>query len=466
MKYRSLFQRARFLILAAALGLGVLVAGCDSSGYPDHLRYPERADLLVQEAEAVDIRKALPPPGDLDEAIEKAAHPPEGQKAAFKSVAPKEVTAEQRKELQQSLREIFGTPARPSVEPTLSKNAGDDAREAYNENKQLYDKALAKGLDDYGATAADLDGLSLEPQTLRKGSELYRRHCLHCHGVAGDGRGPTGPWVHPHPRDYRQGLFKFISTDIKLRPRKPRRDDLLRTLSRGIDGTSMPAFGLLPAKELDQLVSYVIHLSIRGEVEYQALWNAKEREGAITDAGGMRQYAYQKTGEILAQWSASSAKPSTAAPAYPYDDNDKDAIQASVRRGHQLFLGKGICITCHYDFGRQSAYRYDEWGTLVRPRNLTEGVFRGGRRPIDIYWRIIGGIDPSKMPQANREEKVGLSDQDVWDLVNFVQHLPYPAMLPADVRDKVYGPAESGKKAHVARVGSVGGEMPPNPRHP
>jgi mono/diheme cytochrome c family protein len=442
----------RFLLFAAALNLGVLNVGCDSSTYPDHVRYPERTDLLVQSAEAIDIRKPLPPPGQLDESIADAATPAKGAATPpFKSVAPREVSAENRRELQQSLREIFGTPASPSVEPTLARNASDAARDAYTENKQLYDRALAKGMEDYSTSPADLDGLSLEPQTLRKGSELYRRHCLHCHGVAGDGRGPTGPWVHPHPRDYRQGLFKFISTDLKLRPRKPRRDDLYRTVSKGIDGTSMPAFGLMPQKELDLLVSYVIHLSIRGEVEYQALWDAKNRETAITDAGGMKGYAYQKTGEILAQWAASTAKPSTAAPAYPYDDNDTAAIQKSISRGHALFLGKGICITCHFDYGRQSAYRYDEWGTLVRPRNLTDGIYRGGRRPIDIYWRIVGGIDPSKMPQANREEKVGLSDQDVWDLVNFVQHLPYPAMLPEDVREKIYSPTE-GKKPSVARM--------------
>ena len=45
-------------------------------------------------------------------------------------------------------------------------------------------------------------------------------------------------------------------------------------------------------------------------------------------------------------------------------------------------------------------FRYDEWGTLVRPMNLTTGVYRGGRRPIDLYWRIKGGIEPSGMPKT------------------------------------------------------------------
>ena len=43
--------------------------------------------------------------------------------------------------------------------------------------------------------------------------------------------------------------------------------DLHRILKVGIDNTSMPSFGLLPEVELEQLVSYVIHLSLRGQGE-------------------------------------------------------------------------------------------------------------------------------------------------------------------------------------------------------
>ena len=41
---------------------------------------------------------------------------------------------------------------------------------------------------------------------------LYRRHCAHCHGITGDGHGPTAPILNPYPRDYRPGMFKFKST--------------------------------------------------------------------------------------------------------------------------------------------------------------------------------------------------------------------------------------------------------------
>src|SRR5262245_55023155 len=143
---RLLFQRVRFLILAGVLVLAAVVAGCDSAGYPDHLRYPERTDLLVKGAKAIDIRKPLPPPGDLDEAIVEAANVGKGKEPPFESVSPKEVSAETRKELQQTLREIFGTPSYPTIEPTARKNAGDEARAEVEENKKLYDKAVADGV--------------------------------------------------------------------------------------------------------------------------------------------------------------------------------------------------------------------------------------------------------------------------------------------------------------------------------
>src|SRR5262249_24554982 len=102
--------------------------------------------------------------------------------------------------LRKALLDIFGTPAGPRV-------------------------ALPES-DDTRATPDEAQALRLDRGTPGEGSKLYRRYCMQCHGISGDGRGPTGPWVSPHPRDYRQGIFKFMSTA----ERKPRRDDLFRTL--------------------------------------------------------------------------------------------------------------------------------------------------------------------------------------------------------------------------------------------
>ena len=41
----------------------------------------------------------------------------------------------------------------------------------------------------------------------------------------------------------------------------------------------------------------------------------------------------------------------------------------------------------------------DDWGNSVRPANLNRGVYKGGRRPIDIFWRVAKGINGAQMPR-------------------------------------------------------------------
>jgi hypothetical protein len=93
---------------------------------------------------------------------------------------------------------------------------------------------------------------------------LYREHCVHCHGITGDGLGPTAAFLNPYPRDYRPGVFKYKSTE---RSDKPTHADLVKILHTGIPSTSMPSFALLSPVEVDALVEYVTYLSIRGETE-------------------------------------------------------------------------------------------------------------------------------------------------------------------------------------------------------
>ena len=36
---------------------------------------------------------------------------------------------------------------------------------------------------------------------------LYREHCVHCHGVTGDGLGPTAAFLNPYPRKTPPGFY-------------------------------------------------------------------------------------------------------------------------------------------------------------------------------------------------------------------------------------------------------------------
>jgi mono/diheme cytochrome c family protein len=436
------------IVLLSVIGMASvgLFAGCSelsSSSYPRDLRYPLRNDLLVttQPAGFADAQPWRPsPPGALDQELNRLAKD-ENTKQFFAD--PAKLDAADRKELRDALREVFGTPYAPSVEP-LSKVV-DDVEQ--NENRLLYDQYLARQRTDLEVTDDAITALNLELADLKQGSKHYRRHCLHCHGLSGDGRGPTGPWVNPHPRDYRQGKFKFVSTNLAVGEKKPRRADLLRTISTGIESSSMPAFGLLPEKELEELVSYVIHLSIRGQVEYATMKTLLTEGGKSNlEKQSIRENVYFLATLILCQWADASQKGANTPPNYTAPAN-KEELNASIVRGYKIFTnaeGAASCIACHLDFGRQVPYRYDDWGTLVRPANLTAGVYRGGRRPVDLYWRITDGIAPSQMPGAK------LKEQEVWDLVNFVHYLPYPAMLPDEVRDRIYVQSTV-SEAHAAR---------------
>ncbi len=68
------------------------------------------------------------------------------------------------------------------------------------------------------------------------------------------------------------------------------------------------------------------------------------------------------------------------------------------------------------------------------PRNLREGILRGGRRPIDIFWRISAGIRGMPMPASGPAAPGAqgtLTQQQIWQLVDYVQSLPFePASQP------------------------------------
>ncbi len=322
---------------------------------------------------------------------------------------------------------------------------------------------------------------------IRGGFALYREHCLHCHGVSGAGDGPTAPFLYPRPRDYRKGIFKFTSTNTG---QKPTRSDLEKTIRYGLHGTSMPAFdAMLTEREFQQVIDYVIFLSLRGETELALIG-----EAGIADEKDPNALSDEVSGEILRavanKWK--SADSQVMNPPIPKPESTPESIQ----RGKELFLGlnktgnKVDCTSCHGpqalgngpSFISQDVFNYvvfggdpstrgerldaeaeriarkrfemanhgsaheptadelkpllaqikkqwedslDDWKEPLRPANLNRGVYKGGRRPIDIYWRVAKGINGAKMPA----HVPTLEPEKVWDVVNFVLALPYEPKL-------------------------------------
>ncbi len=376
-----------------ALLVTCFLPGCED-GYDQQLSYPLRTDPIVLSRPSREKPTKLDAPGQLDHFINTL---PVDKKDDL--LKPADLPAEKKAELAKELDKAFGTPSKPKLgEETDAKMAAD----------------------------------------LAEGSKLYRRHCMHCHGLTGDGRGPTAPWVNPHPRDYRLGKFKFTSSSQPTGSRRAARADLHRTITTGIDGTSMPAFALLEDKEVDALSSYVIHLSVRGSVELSVM-----KELAGDPKADVPEEVEKSIAQNLRAWADTDKKriDPPKAPEYmakvgePLTDAEKKQHQDSIVRGTKLFLtGSAKCVSCHNDFGRANDYSFDDWGTIVRPANLTAGTYRGGRRPLDLFYRMHSGINGSGMPAFDN-----LPPQDLWDVVNFIQALPYPNMLPDDVREQVYG---------------------------
>jgi mono/diheme cytochrome c family protein len=407
---------SRFLrLLPAGLLLLLVLAllpGCEvDNSYSESIRYPVRTDPIWKEApmgERVDPDL----PGQLpllrfDQLKIITELTPENtlERLSAKVVDPTKISAEDRETLQDALEEIFGTPAHPDL--NLPGPQVKALRQLLRVGKASVEESLARG------------------------ARFYRVQCQMCHGLTGDGRGPTAAWINPHPRDYRLGKFKFQSVDQTVDKgygtlRKPAKADLLRTLRNGIEGTAMPAFNIYAEEELEAVAGYVILLSLRGETETYVFTQGMEEKGnrLVRKRGvNIRKLVKDVVKNRAELWVKSQGDLIQAAPYSVSSDQD---MVASIKRGHKLFIGEEAkCASCHIDYGRQVSFKFDDWGTMVRPANLTTGVYRGGRRPIDLYWRIHSGINGSGMNAFGGTA----TGEQIWDLVNFVRALPYPAML-------------------------------------
>jgi mono/diheme cytochrome c family protein len=395
----------------------VVLPGCDER-YSKDMTYPVRTDVLVTTTPQLSGDATLDTPGHFAYLL-----PSFQQKFPNNLLDPMKLTAEQRGQFERVLTGLFGTPAEPKMDlqKAFVKQLGSDV-DPFERDEELAKTRAAQARQE----------LQLDDATLAEGSKLYRHYCLYCHGLPGDGHGPTAAWVNPHPRDFRPGKFKFMSSKGG-NARKPRRDDLLRTLRQGIEGTAMPMFGLLPDKELQALASYATHLSVRGQAEYDVMIRVLSK---APDLRSIEREIYESVAATVAGsqgWLDSNGNPIVPG-SFPYPELKGKMTEtdrhASIRDGWTTF--KATCIACHKDYGRRNNFIWDDWGTVVRPADLTVGTYRGGRRPLDLYWRVEGGIG-TYMPKYDQDPK------SVWDLVTFIQALPYPAMLPDEIRKEVYG---------------------------
>lgn len=234
--------------------------------------------------------------------------------------------------------------------------------------------------EDYGlipvAYAADQAAAPAGPKA------IYEKRCAWCHGWGGAGDGPAAEFLNPRPRDFTAGVFKFKSSpfDAVL----PTDDDLFKTIRDGLPGTSMPAWSdLLAEKDMRDLVTYLKAFS------------------------GMEKEKVTKQVEMGKKVSSS---------------------EESIKKGKELFLDR--CQECHGEAGRGNATKSlkTDWGDRVWPRNLTKPwTYRWGSSEEAIFTRISTGIPGTPMPSfADPSNKKKLTDEERWNVVNFVKSIQKP----------------------------------------
>ena len=429
-------------LLAAGCGTGDALDGGPAAA-PAVARYQVRADLMAvgnlgappkwYTAGYPPLRSLRLAPNTPDPEFVKSLGPLLGKDILDPLAAP--LSEAQRDDVGQYLDRAFGTPARPTVRvPTKDELAAVKVDEMFTE--RLPKGKTPKGAmeDARAAAEAARSHLGLTDESLVRGSVVYRRWCVECHGISGGGDGVHAVPAGPMPRDYRQGVFKFVTaspTGTTAGPGErgnPRTEDLRRTVRNGLDGSMMPPFPNIPDRDLDDLLAYVVHLSVRGETEFEVLRRAikpREDDPEFTGKELAALFAYNLL-TVLGNWRKAAESPIPVPPENCPTEADR---VASAVRGFAAFREAG-CAGCHVNYGREMQLKFDVWGTVVQPRNLVLGVYRGGRRGEDLYARLYGGIFPSGMNEhkqllATKPAAAGKPDY-LWDIVHFLQALADP----------------------------------------
>ncbi|HSE95306.1 MAG TPA: c-type cytochrome [Methylomirabilota bacterium] len=235
------------------------------------------------------------------------------------------------------------------------------------------------------------------------GRTSYDKHCALCHGTEGKGDGPAADLLIPRPRDFTAGKYKIRSTPSGQLPTD---EDLLRVITEGMPGTSMPPWRVLGEPERKALVAHV-----------------------KTFAAGF------KDAKLELAKVPPEVKPD----------------ELSIARGKEMFEAIE-CHKCHGQAGRgdpaPGSDLKDDWGHPIRPANLTKAwTFRGGPERKDVAMRLSTGLMGSPMPTfIDSVEK----PEDIWHLANYVRSL---------------GPDRPGW-ASLLPIRAAAGEVPTDPNAP
>jgi mono/diheme cytochrome c family protein len=247
--------------------------------------------------------------------------------------------------------------------------------------------ALALGLTPRPASAQWTD-LRVPPRpaadsaAVAQGGVIYQARCASCHGEKGDGQGPVARYLWPRPRDLTAASYLLRST---ASGELPTDEDLFRTITLGMQGTSMPAWeATLSVAQRWQVVFYI-----------------KTFAADLFDNPAFDPY----------QRLVSAARPAGAG-------------RASLSAGRQAYE-QAECAECHGALGRgdggKGADLRDDRDMPSRPADMQlQWKYKGGRTVQDFYLRLTTGLDGTPMPSYAKT----LTDEQRWALASYSLSLP------------------------------------------
>jgi mono/diheme cytochrome c family protein len=196
------------------------------------------------------------------------------------------------------------------------------------------------------------------PPPAASGKAIYEQRCVQCHGIDGRGEGAAAPVLMPRPRDFAAAQFKLRTTETGGLPTD---DDLIRTITYGVPGTSMPGWQkFLSTADIAAVATYIKTFSPRF---------AAERPQSIP--------------------TVAASVPGASTP-------------QTVAAGKAVYE-KLRCAACHGTDGKGTGAiatdLKDDAGRPLPATNLTEPwTFRGGATPQDVYLRFRTGMNGTPMP--------------------------------------------------------------------
>lgn len=244
-------------------------------------------------------------------------------------------------------------------------------------------------------------GIYASAEALNSGKTTYTEYCMPCHGVNGDGKGPSAKGLQIPPRNLKLGMYKFGRV---VPGELPHDEDFYKILKEGLEGTAMLPWKDLSPVQLFNLVQYMKTFA-------PEQWEGKERKLGVTIV--------------------------------PTRDPFKDDKAGAIERGKAVYHIVARCWLCHRAYVSHAEYsklnekingkpetefntemyrlklQPNDYDSASVPPEFTYDPIRSAKNLEELYVRISAGVAGTSMPSW----KGTLPDEDIWAVTYYVKYL-------------------------------------------